>query len=124
MRLLGFLPNPEMIQHLRAADVLLLPIRDTVLNQSRSPSKLFQYVAARRPIVTNRLDNIYDAVGDEVLYFDFASDEDFVRRIGDALRGDAPLPSAATVSRSGWEARYAAYLDIIRGAPPRVHVRP
>jgi glycosyltransferase involved in cell wall biosynthesis len=120
VRLLGYLANPEMIQHLRAADVLLLPIRDTVLNQSRSPSKLFQYAAAQRPIVTNRLENIYDAVGDEVLYFDFDSDEDFVRRIGDALAPDAPLPSAATVARSGWEARYATYLEIIgnrRGEP-------
>ena len=123
VRLLGYLPNPEMIQHLRAADVLLLPIRDTELNRSRSPSKLFQYVAARRPIVTNKLENIYDEVGDEALYFEFASDADFVRRIGDALRPDAPLPSEATVARSGWEARYAAYRAIIgAGAasdPPR-----
>ncbi|HKH93430.1 MAG TPA: glycosyltransferase [Gemmatimonadaceae bacterium] len=118
VRFLGFLPTAEMIQHLRAADVLLLPIRDTVMNQSRSPNKLFQYVAAQRPIVTNRLENIYDAVGDEVLYFDFDSKEDFVRRIGEALRPDAPLPSSATVARHSWRARYAAYLAIIEGAPP------
>jgi glycosyltransferase involved in cell wall biosynthesis len=114
VRLLGFLPNAEMIQHLRAADVLLLPIRDTVLNQSRSPNKLFQYVAARRPIVTNRLENIYDVVGDEALYFAFDSTEDFSRVIGDALRPGAPIPSIETARRNGWQARYATYREILR----------
>lgn len=111
--LLGFVPTPEMIQHLRAADVLLLPIRDTELNRSRSPNKLFQYVAARRPIVTNRLGNIHDAVGEEVLYFDFDSLDDFARAIDAALRSDAPIPSPATVARNSWEARYASYRAII-----------
>ena len=116
---LGFLPTDAMIQHLRAADVLLLPIRDTELNRSRSPNKLFQYVGARRPIVTNRLDNIYDAVGDEVLYYDFDSSEDFARRIGEALQPDAPVPSPATVARNSWHARYAVYLDIIGASPAK-----
>jgi len=119
VRLLGFLPTDEMIQHLRAADVLLLPIRDTVLNRSRSPNKLFQYIAVRRPIVTNRLENIYEAVGDDALYFDFASDEDFVRRIGEALGAGAPVPSVATVARCSWETRYATYLGIIGVCDPR-----
>jgi glycosyltransferase involved in cell wall biosynthesis len=116
VRFLGFLPNDEMIQHLRAADVLLLPIRDTVLNRSRSPNKLFQYLAARRPIVTNRLENIVDVMGEEAIYFDFDSSDDFARKIGDALRPDAPLPSEARVERNGWNARYATYRSII-GAP-------
>ncbi|MFL5618862.1 MAG: glycosyltransferase [Gemmatimonadaceae bacterium] len=117
VRFLGFLPTDAMIQHLRAADALLLPIRDTELNRSRSPNKLFQYLGARRPIVTNRLDNIYDAVGDEVLYFDFDSAEDFARRIVEALRSDAPLPSPATIARNSWRARYAVYLRILGVAP-------
>jgi glycosyltransferase involved in cell wall biosynthesis len=119
VRFLGFLPTDEMIQHLRAADVLLLPIRDTELNRSRSPNKLFQYVGARRPIVTNRLDNIYDAVGDEVLYFDFDSSADFARQIGEALRPDAPLPSLDTVARNGWQARYETYRAIIGAHPSK-----
>jgi glycosyltransferase involved in cell wall biosynthesis len=116
-RFLGFLPTDAMIQHLRAADVLLLPIRDTELNRSRSPNKLFQYVGARRPIVTNRLDNIHDAVGEEVLYFDFDSSADFARRIGEALRPDAPLPSPGTVARNSWRARYESYRAIIGAGP-------
>jgi glycosyltransferase involved in cell wall biosynthesis len=113
VRLLGFLPDAEMIQHLRAADVLLLPIRDTELNRSRSPNKLFQYIAARRPIVTNRLENIYSAVGNEVLYFDFESRESFARCISEALRPEAPVPSPETVARNSWQARYVTYLEII-----------
>jgi len=113
VRFLGFLPTDEMVQHLRAADVLLLPIRDSELNRSRSPNKLFQYVAARRPIVTNRLENIHDAVGDDALYFDFDSIEDLVRAIGAALREDAPIPSEETVARNGWRARYETYTRII-----------
>ena len=112
-RLLGFVPTPEMIQHLRAADVLLLPIRDSQLNRSRSPNKLFQYAAARRPIVTNRLENIHDAVGEEVSYFDYDSIDDFARAIDTALRPGAPIPSPMTVARNSWSARYATYREII-----------
>jgi glycosyltransferase involved in cell wall biosynthesis len=112
-RLLGFVPTPEMIQHLRAAHALLLPIRDSQLNRSRSPNKLFQYIAARRPIVTNRLENILDAVGEEALYFDYDSVDDFARAIGAALQPDAPIPSPQTVTRHSWAARYASYRQII-----------
>jgi glycosyltransferase involved in cell wall biosynthesis len=113
VRFLGFLPTTEMVQHLRAADVLLLPIRDSELNRSRSPNKLFQYLAARRPIVTNRLENIFDVMGEEAIYFDFASTDDFARRIGDALRPSGSVPSQATVDRNGWNTRYAAYKRIV-----------
>lgn len=113
VRFLGFLPTYEMVQHLRAADVLLLPMRDSELNRSRSPNKLFQYLAARRPIVTNRLENVSAVMGEEALYFDFDSTEDLVRTISAGLRQDAPLPSAQTVARNGWRARYEAYKRIV-----------
>jgi glycosyltransferase involved in cell wall biosynthesis len=50
------------VSYLAAADVLLLPLKDTVANRGRWPSKVNDYMAAGRPIVAT-------AVGDCVGLF-------------------------------------------------------
>jgi glycosyltransferase involved in cell wall biosynthesis len=56
LRLAGFVANAQVPQHLAAADVLVLPNSGS-LPQARttSPLKLFEYMAARRPIVATRI---------------------------------------------------------------------
>lgn len=47
----GRKPFAEMEAHLGAADLLLLPLTDRLLNRARYPHKLSDYVAAGRPII-------------------------------------------------------------------------
>jgi glycosyltransferase involved in cell wall biosynthesis len=56
VRLAGFVPNEQVPAHLAAADVLVLP-NSARFPQARttSPLKLFEYMAARRPIVATRI---------------------------------------------------------------------
>ncbi|HXK21910.1 MAG TPA: glycosyltransferase family 4 protein [Myxococcota bacterium] len=56
LRLAGFVPNEDVPLHLAAADVLVLP-NSARFPQARttSPLKLFEYMAARRPIVATRI---------------------------------------------------------------------
>lgn len=115
VRFLGHLPDVEMVRHLRAAEVLLFPIEDTALNVSRSPNKTFLYMAAQRPVVTNRVGNVADVLGDEALYFDFSSASDFVDKIDAALSGDSVVPSAERVARHTYDARYRDYVAILAG---------
>ena len=58
----GFVQLDDMVSYLAAADVLLLPLKDTVANRGRWPSKVNDYMAAGRPIVAT-------AVGDCVGLF-------------------------------------------------------
>lgn len=114
VRFLGYLPSAAMTAHLRAAHALLFPIADTVLNRSRSPNKTFQYLAARRPIVTNRVGNVAEVLGDAAAYFDFDDAGDFARAILRALHGEVPPPSESLVAAHTFRARYAEYLAVLR----------
>lgn len=49
----GVVGFESMPSYLAAADVLLLPLRDSVTNRGRWPNKLGEYLAAGRAVVTN-----------------------------------------------------------------------
>lgn len=56
LRLAGFVPNPQVPTYLAAADVLVLPNSARFASaRITSPLKLFEYMAARRPIVATRI---------------------------------------------------------------------
>lgn len=55
--------------HSRISQVFLLPFPDTPQNRYRCPTKLFQYIAHNRPIVTNRVGEVAEALGDAGFYY-------------------------------------------------------
>lgn len=68
VRIEGYMTGQPMWDRLRHAHVLLFPIRDTVGNQSRCPSKTYAYMQARRPIITNRVGEVAEVLGDLAEY--------------------------------------------------------
>src|SRR5262249_35993995 len=54
VHLLGYQSGESLWRHLRHARVLLFPIRETILNLCRCPSKTFAYVQAKRPVIANK----------------------------------------------------------------------
>lgn len=59
----GFVPHHELVKLMGACDIMLLPLKDTISNRGRWPSKINDYLAAGRPIVAS-------AVGDMRRLFD------------------------------------------------------
>jgi len=49
------LPTSKVAAYLGASDLLLLPLLDTIANNNIWPSKLNDYLAAGRPIVSTRM---------------------------------------------------------------------
>lgn len=49
---IGYLPRADLLCHLGACDVMLLPLKDTIASRGRWPSKLNDYLAAGKPVVT------------------------------------------------------------------------
>ena len=43
---------------LKSAYALLFPMRDTPINKSRCPSKIFAYIASKRPIIAHSVGEI------------------------------------------------------------------
>ena len=55
VRFTGLVPPAEVLELLRDADVLVLPLRDMPHTRYDSPMKLFEYLAVGRPIVASDL---------------------------------------------------------------------
>lgn len=64
--LVGRQPHKEIVFFLKAADVLILPNKsdDPVSEKYTSPLKLFEYMAARRPIVASDLPSIREVLNE------------------------------------------------------------
>lgn len=99
----GFVPPPQVAGHLARADVLVLPNPASALSASwTSPLKLFEYLAAGRPIVASDLPAFREVLADGenallVAPGDAAALAAAVRR----LLEDAAL--AARLARRAWD---------------------
>lgn len=66
VRFRGFVPPPELPAERERADVFAIPLKDTQTARSfTSPLKLFEAMAARRPIVASDLPSIREVLRDE-----------------------------------------------------------
>jgi glycosyltransferase involved in cell wall biosynthesis len=58
IRCAGFVERSELLREYRAASVLAIPLFDDVRSHARFPTKLGEYLASGRPVVTNRVGEI------------------------------------------------------------------
>lgn len=70
VRIVGHRPHDEMPDWLAAADILVLPntARDDISKHYTSPMKLFEYMAAKRPIIASDLPSIREVLSDTNAY--------------------------------------------------------
>lgn len=54
----GFLSHEDLMKILKNAQALLFPMRDTSINKSRCPSKIFAYIASKRPVIAHQVGEI------------------------------------------------------------------
>jgi glycosyltransferase involved in cell wall biosynthesis len=88
----GQVTQEHAARYLVAADVLVIP--DTVTSSSASPLKLFEYMAAGRPIVLPDLAALREiATDDDAWYFRRGSRADLARALARAL-DDLPASTA------------------------------
>jgi glycosyltransferase involved in cell wall biosynthesis len=116
----GFQPPPAVAASLRAADVLVLPNRGTAVSaRYTSPLKLFEYLAAGRPIVASDLPALREVLRDNENARLVPPDDP--RALADALLAVSRDPALAvrlargafdTAAEYSWDRR-AARLDAI-----------
>ena len=109
----GYTTGEELWRRLRHAHVLLFPIRPTLLNLARCPSKTFAYAQARRPVITNRVGEIPEVLGDRATYID-PTPEAFASAIEQAMEremGDVDYE----VEKQNWGARAQTLLAALKG---------
>lgn len=62
----GYLPRPELLRLYERAHALLIPLFDDVKSKARFPTKIGEYLAAARPIVTTSVGEISRYFEDQV----------------------------------------------------------
>lgn len=108
-----FVPHSEIPALMKAADVVVLPNKPNSLLSTHhtSPLKLFEYMAAKRPIVASDLPSIREIVDDDSAVLVPAGDpEELAKGIRRALQGGPEISRLVDeayrrVSRYSWEQR-------------------
>jgi glycosyltransferase involved in cell wall biosynthesis len=116
-------PFAEIPGFLGAADALLLPMSDNLMNRARGPIKLGDYLAAGRAIVANPVGDLVDVFrADDVGLLAGQTPEEFGAAIAELL-SDAPRAAhmGATARRVAegkyaWKRLAPALLDVYRKA--------
>lgn len=71
----GYIAEEEIADYFSLADAFISPMNDTVQDWARCPSKLYMYLPYLKPIITCRIGEPYEVLGQEGLYFKPGSPE-------------------------------------------------
>jgi hypothetical protein len=117
VRFLGFVRGENLWRRLRHAHALVFPIRETLSNLSRCPSKTFSYAQAQRPIITNRVGEVAEILGDQATYIDATP-----HAFADAIENVLCEPQREVdygVERHTWAARTDKLMEVLANQQPR-----
>ncbi|HVV15532.1 MAG TPA: glycosyltransferase family 4 protein [Candidatus Paceibacterota bacterium] len=121
VRIVGWRPHAELPGHLSTADVLVLPnsAQEDISRLYTSPLKMFEYMAAGKPIVASDLPSIREVLDGETAYFAAPDDpealaEAIARALADRA-GARERASAAQEKAKGfsWAERAASVLKAV-----------
>ena len=126
VHLTGHLPPDDARKYLVAADIAVIPFsaRQVIAREHTSPLKLFEYMAAERPIVASDLPSLREVLHDECNALLVAPDEpsalaSAVTRLMTDKALAARLANAARleVESRTWTQRAAAIREFLESAP-------
>lgn len=83
---LGFVDEEKLDSYLSSADVLLAPMRDTVQDRARCPSKIPLYMSHQKPVVTCRVGEADNYLGEAGFYYEPGDAESMAKATLRALR--------------------------------------
>ena len=107
--LLGPREHGQVPAYLKNADVLVVPHVVTAFTESLDPIKVYEYLAARRPVVSTPVAGFRDVVP-------VGSGEEFVAAVVRAL-DEAEVPAVTEVA--SWDDRAREMAEVIEGLPHR-----
>jgi glycosyltransferase involved in cell wall biosynthesis len=115
VHVLGFRPYDELPAYVSGFSAGVIPYRATAYTRNCSPLKVFEYLAAGKPVVASGVPDLGGMEPDVVLA---NGAEAFVAALEDALAADSPDAVARRrmlAERNTWDARTERLLDLVGG---------
>lgn len=91
IRFVGYVDEDVLDDYLSSADVFLAPLFDTVKDKARCPSKIPMYMCHRKPIVTCRVGEAPEYLGDNGFYYTPGDPQSMARQILRASKRQDPI---------------------------------
>jgi glycosyltransferase involved in cell wall biosynthesis len=118
---LGRRPYSELPRYLAGFDCCLIPFRASPLTAAVSPIKLYEYLAAGKPVVSTPLPSVLPFEGDVLV----AAGPRFLEAVEEAVRGARDAAAAEARRRRArahtWDQRVARILEALQGAEAAHH---
>lgn len=112
----GYVPEEDLGAWFQSADLFLMPIFDTIQDKARCPSKVYMYLPFEKPILTCKIGDPYDLLGDDGFYFESGNPVDLARAMDEALSVKGFALKTVNPKDHDWGARTNQFLDFIEGA--------
>ena len=107
----GYVAESELNGYFSQADVFIAPLRDSIQDRARCPSKLFYYIPYNKPIVTCMIGDPYETLGDEGFYYVPEDIDSMAHAImSGLLASDTFSYPKGFVARHSWTARAESFL--------------
>lgn len=106
----GYVDDRDLGNYLSNADVFLSPMRDTVQDWARCPSKQYLYLPFQRPVVTARIGESIAVFGDAGCYYDAKDSSSMANAILRALDHPEDYPTPDPTLHT-FDARTHSFLD-------------
>ncbi len=122
VRLLGEKPYADLPAYLTAFDVCVIPFRRTPLTEATNPVKVFEYLAAGKPVVAQALPEL-ESLSDVI--YQYTEPEEFVAQLERALtdRSAAAVQERQAIARQNtWQQRRALLDDYIGALYDKVSI--
>lgn len=71
----GFVSEEDISVYFSLTDYFLSPMNDTVQDWARCPSKLYMYLPYRKPVITCKIGEPYNVLGEEGFYYEPSSSD-------------------------------------------------
>ena len=115
IHLRGYVPEAKLNNYFSRALVFMAPMRNAKTEIARCPSKMFYYLPFEKPIVTCKIGNPYDILGENGYYYKPLDVADMANALDCALRDSRTFKyPSGFMARHSWEARaieFAKWLE-------------
>lgn len=107
----GYVAEKDLNEFFSQADVFISPLRDTIQDHARCPSKLYYYIPYNKPVVTCKIGDPYDTLGSFGFYYSPENINSMAEAIVDGLnKSDHFSYPKYFISKHSWKARAEAFL--------------